>query len=331
MPAKKTKEEQTRSAATQADKTTQAEAAGSAGAATGDGPARRAPPEAPAQKQDVADMEGSPIGGLSTLHFAILGVGNMGLALMRGLLEAGLPADRVRIHDVRADHLETIAKTYGVHPAVSNQACVADTDIVLIAVKPQVFASVAAEIQGHVAHALVLSVAAGIRIERMELALASSRIIRAMPNTPALIGQGATALAPGSAVTSEDLARAKQFFRLVGPVVATVEERLLDAVTGLSGSGPAYVFVIVEALADAGVNVGLPRSTATELAVQTVLGAASMLKETGAHPAQLKDQVASPGGTTIAGLAALEDGGLRGTLIRAVEAATQRSILLGRS
>ncbi|MBK8014567.1 MAG: pyrroline-5-carboxylate reductase [Deltaproteobacteria bacterium] len=271
------------------------------------------------------------IENLASLRFAILGVGNMGLALMRGLLDAGLPAEHMHIYDVRPDHVRMLETKHGVRAAESSQACVAGSDIVLIAVKPQVFASVAAEIQGHVEDALIISIAAGIRIEKIEHALKTSRVIRAMPNTPALIGQGATALAATATATSEDVARAEQIFRLVGPVVATMDERLLDAVTGLSGSGPAYVFVIVEALADAGVNVGLPRSTATEFAVQTILGAASMLKETGAHPAQLKDQVASPGGTTIAGLAALEDGGLRGTLIRAVEAATQRSVLLGRS
>jgi pyrroline-5-carboxylate reductase len=176
---------------------------------------------------------------------------------------------------------------------------------------------------------LVISIAAGVPIAAIERKLgAGARIVRAMPNTPALVGAGACALSPGEHATEEDLELASALFQAVG-TATVVEENLLDAVTGLSGSGPAYVFLVIEALSDAGVKVGLPRYTALKLASQTVLGAAKLLIETGAHPGQLKDQVTSPGGTAIAGLHTLEAGGLRTTLINAVEAATRRAKELG--
>jgi len=176
---------------------------------------------------------------------------------------------------------------------------------------------------------LVISVAAGVPIAAMERKLgAAARIVRSMPNTPALVGQGAAAIAAGTHATAADLETAKSIFDAVG-TTCVVEEYLLDAVTGLSGSGPAYIFLIIEALSDAGVKVGLPRRTAQALAAQTVMGSARLLIETGIHPGQLKDQVTSPGGTAIAGLHTLEAGGLRTTLINAVEAATQRARELG--
>ena len=171
--------------------------------------------------------------------------------------------------------------------------------------------------------------AAGVPIAALERRLgAGARIIRTMPNTPSLVGAGACALSRGEHASEEDLAVASRIFQAVG-ITTVVEENLLDAVTGLSGSGPAYIFLIIEALSDAGVKVGLPRYTALKLAAQTVLGSAQLLIETGAHPGQLKDQVTSPGGTAIAGLHTLEAGGLRTTLINAVEAATRRARELG--
>jgi pyrroline-5-carboxylate reductase len=200
----------------------------------------------------------------------------------------------------------------------------------VLAVKPQVLDGVLKEVGAELAKALVVSIVAGVPISRITDACGQGgRVIRAMPNTPALVQQGMTALAIGDGVQEKDVASVRSIFESVGKVVP-VEERLMDAVTGLSGSGPAYVFLTIEALADGGVKMGVPRAIAEVLAAQTVLGAAQMVLETGQHPARLKDQVASPGGTTIAGLHRLEQGGLRATLIDAVEAATRRSQELGR-
>jgi pyrroline-5-carboxylate reductase len=197
-------------------------------------------------------------------------------------------------------------------------------------VKPQVMDKLLVQIAPVVdTKKLVISVAAGVPIAAIERRFgAGARIVRAMPNTPALVGAGACAVAAGEHATEEDLVTARSLFDAVG-ITTVVEESLLDAVTGLSGSGPAYVFLMIEALSDAGVKVGLPRYTALQLAAQTVLGSAKLLIETKEHPGHLKDQVTSPGGTAIAGLHTLEAGGLRTTLINAVEAATRRARELG--
>jgi pyrroline-5-carboxylate reductase len=197
-------------------------------------------------------------------------------------------------------------------------------------VKPQMLPAVLSELGPILAHALVISIAAGVTIRTIAEQIAGAmRVVRAMPNVPALVREGMTALALGSAVSEDDSRLARRLFEVVGRVVL-VEERLMDAVTGLSGSGPAYIFQAIEALADGGVMMGLPRQTAELLAAQTVLGSARLVLESGVHPAQLKDRVASPGGTTIAGLHQLEEGGFRATLMAAVEAATIRSKELGR-
>ena len=200
------------------------------------------------------------------------------------------------------------------------------SDVLVLAVKPQTMRAVFAELRPAVTpEHLVISVAAGTTIGTIDEGLGGSgRIVRVMPNTPALVGEGASAYAMGPRTTPEDEGLVKRCLESVGRAVR-VPESLLDAVTGLSGSGPAFVYVMIEALSDGGVRVGLPREIATMLAVQTVLGAAKMVRETGLHPGVLKDQVASPGGTTIAGLHELERGRIRGTLIDAVEAATRRS------
>jgi len=197
-------------------------------------------------------------------------------------------------------------------------------------VKPQTFTTVLSELGSTLAQALVISIVAGVMIRTIEEQTGgATRVVRAMPNTPALIREGMTALAPSVGVSNEDVRLVRTMFEAVGQVVL-VEERMMDAVTGLSGSGPAYIFQAIEALADGGVMMGLPRQTADLLAAQTVLGSARLVLESGVHPAQLKDRVTSPGGTTIAGLHQLEQGGFRAALMAAVEAATMRSKELGR-
>ncbi|WP_309891935.1 pyrroline-5-carboxylate reductase [Archangium sp.] len=262
---------------------------------------------------------------------AFLGAGNMAEALIKGLLRAGTARPESLIATARrADRLETLQRTYGVRVTQDNLAAVREADVVVLSVKPQVLDKVLLQVASEVdPRKLVISVAAGVPIAAMQRRLgAGARIIRAMPNTPSLVGAGACALSPGEHASEEDLAIATRIFQSVG-TTTVLDENLLDAVTGLSGSGPAYIFLIIEALSDAGVKVGLPRYTALKLAAQTVLGSAQLLIETNAHPGQLKDQVTSPGGTAIAGLHTLEAGGLRTTLINAVEAATRRAKELG--
>lgn len=261
-----------------------------------------------------------------------VGAGAIGEALIKGLVLTARVVDAARViaADVRADHLTALGKRYGIRTSAHNQDVAAEADALVLCVKPQTMDAVLREIAGRVRReTLVVSVAAGVPIAAIERRLGrEARVVRVMPNTPALVGAGATALAAGASATADDLALARRIFDAVGATVV-LEEAALDAVTGLSGSGPAYVFLIIEALADAGVKVGLARRDAQSLAAQTVLGSAKLLIETGEHPGQLKDQVCSPGGTAIAGIATLEAGGLRTTLINAVEAATRRSRELG--
>lgn len=262
-----------------------------------------------------------------------LGAGNMGEALIRGLLKAGLvPADQVFATDVRLDRLEQLGKLYGIHTLSDNPLLVKRVDVVILAVKPQIIHHVLKEVAPAVTTPgqLFISMAAGVPTAALRADLPKGvRLIRVMPNTPALVLEGATAVARADGLKKGDLETAEEIFGAVGKVVV-LEEELLDAVTGLSGSGPAYVALMIEALADGGVRVGLDRITAMTLAAQTVLGSAKLLIETGAHPGQLKDMVTSPGGTAIAGITALEEGGVRRTFINAVERATLRSQELGR-
>ena len=261
-----------------------------------------------------------------------VGSGNMGEALIRGLLAASLvPADHITATDVRADRAAQLARQFGITTHADNRRLVREADVVILAVKPQIMASVLAEVAPAVtAQHLLVSIAAGVSTTAMRKALGKeARIVRVMPNTPALVLQGVAAIARGQGLGEDDLDTAREIFGAVGRAVV-LDEDAMDAVTGLSGSGPAYVAIVIEALADGGVRVGLDRATAMTLATQTVLGAAQLLAETGLHPGALKDMVSSPGGTTIAGITALEEGGLRSTLIRAVERATQRSRELGR-
>ncbi len=269
---------------------------------------------------------------LNDKKIGFIGSGNMGQALISGLIVSGSAVpENIICSDVKEDTLETIRETYGVHTTKSNQEVVASSDIIVYAVKPQIMASVLRETADSLDMSkLVISIAAGVPMEAIESCLNKDlRLIRVMPNVAASVKEGAAAIAAGAHAREEDIELAMSIFNSVGRSVFLKENYLMDAVTGLSGSGPAYIFLIVDAMADAGVKVGLARQDALLLSIQTVLGAAKMLLETKAHPGQLKDMVTSPGGTAIAGLHTLEKGGLRTTLINAVEAATMRSIELG--
>jgi len=262
-----------------------------------------------------------------------LGAGNMGEALIKGLLKTGIVSpESVFATDVRLDRLKQLDKLYGIHVLPDNPTLVKQVDVVILAVKPQIIAPVLRKVAPAVTpKKLILSLAAGVPTTTLRALLPKGiRLIRTMPNAAALVLEGATAIAKADGLQSGDLETAREIFEAVGKVVV-LEEDLLDAVTALSGSGPAYVALVIEALADGGVKMGLDRETAMTLAAQTVLGSAKLLLETGAHPGQLKDMVTSPGGTAIAGIAALEEGGVRRTLINAVERATLRSRELGRA
>lgn len=263
---------------------------------------------------------------------ACIGVGAMGEALIAGMLRAGmLSADDVFVADADEQRLRHVADKHGVN-AGANAEVSQQAEIIIIAVKPQFVPAVLQQIAPIVKPAaLVISIAAGLPLAVLEQQLpAGSAVIRAMPNTPALVGAGATALAGGAHVSAHQLDVARRLFAAVG-TSTVVSESMLDAVTGLSGSGPAYGYLFIEALADGGVQAGLPRDVAMQLAAQTVLGAAQMVLQTGLHPGVLKDMVTSPAGTTIAGVATLEDNGFRAACLRAVEAAAERSRELGQA
>jgi pyrroline-5-carboxylate reductase len=265
-------------------------------------------------------------------RLGFLGCGNMGEALVKGLVEAHVvPADAITASDARTDRLAELERQYGIRVAKDNVTLVRDADVIVLAVKPQIMAPVLEEVASALSRKhLVISVAAGVSTATIRAeANKDLRLIRVMPNTPALVLEGATAIAKSKGLEPGDLETAEEIFGAVGKVVVLGEE-LMDAVTGLSGSGPAYVAVVIESLADGGVKMGLDRATAMTLATQTVLGAAKLLLATGVHPGALKDMVSSPGGTSITGIAALEEGGIRTTFIKAVERATLRSRELGR-
>jgi pyrroline-5-carboxylate reductase len=269
---------------------------------------------------------------IKSKRIGFLGAGNMGEAMIKGLTQAGLvPAASIGATDARADRLDQMTKQYGVRAFANNPALVAESDVIILAVKPQIMATVLREIAAAVDPTkLIISLAAGVATRTLREHLGKpARLIRVMPNTPALVLEGATAIARAEGLEAGDIEIAQALFGAVGRVVVLDEDHL-DAVTGLSGSGPGYIAIVIEALADGGVKMGLDRATAMTLATQTVLGSARLILETGMHPGQLKDMVASPGGTTIAGIAALEDGGIRRTIISAVERATLRSRELGR-
>lgn len=269
---------------------------------------------------------------ISSINVAFIGTGQMATALAVGFVRSLLRADQISGCDPSEIARQNFASAVGKGCRVTADAAsaVAKANVIILAVKPQIMTEALQTVSATLDRAsLVISVAAGITLQKLAASLPDgARIIRVMPNTPCLIGKGASGLAVGRHATAEDQDLAIQLLETVG-LVETVPEHLLDAVTGLSGSGPAYVFQLIEALSDGGVKMGLPRATALRLASQTVAGAAEMQLSTGHHPAVLKDSVTSPGGTTIAGLHALENGGMRAALINAVEAATLRSRQLG--
>lgn len=264
-------------------------------------------------------------------RIGFVGGGNMAEALVRGLLQSGqTKASDLIASDVIDERLKLLERTFGIRTTTDNREVVSTSDLFILAVKPQIMAEVLDGIAPKVGgDKLAISIAAGVPLGTLEAHLgAKARVIRVMPNNCALIGESASALAPNRMATAADLAVARAIFDAVGKTVV-VEEKLMDAVTGLSGSGPAYVYAVIEALADGGVLMGLPRDVALTLTAQTVLGAAKAVLETREPPAVLKERVTSPGGTTIAGLYAMERAGLRGALMAGVEAATRRSMELG--
>jgi len=266
------------------------------------------------------------------LNLGFIGSGKMASALAAGFIRAKLVSEQ---QVLASDPSEAARSNFGKETrskTTDNNAEVAKfAQVLFLAVKPGQVQEALAEVRKFItAEHLLISIAAGVPLVSLENALpGGSRVIRVMPNTPALVGASASAFALGQAATHEDADLTRQLFGAVG-IALEVKENLLDAVTGLSGSGPAYVYLVIEALSDGGVAAGLPRDIAMKLAAQTVLGGAKMVLETGAHPGALKDMVASPGGTTIEGLCELEKGGLRGTLMNAVRAAAEKSKKIGR-
>lgn len=260
-------------------------------------------------------------------RLAVIGAGMMGEALCRGLLRAGWDAGDLVVADAQPGRVEQVSRELGVEAAHDNAGAAASAGAVLLAVKPQDAATVLGSLGG--VPPAVLSIVAGLRTQTVSEALGGeASIVRAMPNTPARIGRGVTALAPGARAEEATRKLAEEVFGAVGPTVWVAEDDL-DAVTALSGSGPAYVFLVAEAMVEAGVTLGLPRDVATTLAFSTIEGAGGMLVETGEHPAVLRAQVTSPGGTTAAALSVLEGMAVRAAFVEAIRAAQRRSRELG--
>jgi pyrroline-5-carboxylate reductase len=267
---------------------------------------------------------------IMAIEFGMIGGGVMGEALLSRLIEQGLyQRDRVMVSDPMPERRQYLAAQYGIQVTDNNALAAAASQVLFLAIKPQVFGAVAAQLRGQESGALLLSILAGTTLKDLEAGFPNRPVVRVMPNTPAAVGAGISALSGGRLAKPEHLAQARKILGTVGQVVE-VQENMMDAVTGLSGSGPGYVAIVIEALADGGVLSGLPRAIAMELAIETVLGTAMLIREKGMHPGQLKDLVTSPGGTTIAGVAKLESLGLRTALIEAVKAATDRSMELGK-
>ncbi|MEN9869556.1 MAG: pyrroline-5-carboxylate reductase [Cyanobacteriota bacterium] len=264
----------------------------------------------------------------NSICLSIIGGGVMAEAILsRLLVKQVFAANTVLVSEPSTERRDFLAQKYQVRVTADNQAAISNAQILLLAIKPQVFDLVVANITPN-HNSTVISILAGVTINKLEQAFSQQPVIRVMPNTPATVGAGMTAIAPGTYAQIEHIEQAKSIFAAVGEVVE-VPESSMDAVTGLSGSGPAFVALVIEALADGGVASGLPRAIALQLATQTVLGTATLVKDTGIHPGVLKDRVTSPGGTTIAGVAKLESLGFRSALIEAVKTATARSQELG--
>jgi pyrroline-5-carboxylate reductase len=262
---------------------------------------------------------------------AIIGAGVMGETLLSGLIRGGHAAADLMVGEKRPERATELREKYGVR-VVANIEAAAGADTVALVVKPQDMGEVLTEIAPHLrAGQVLISLAAGITTQYIEKHIPDGiAVVRVMPNTPALVDEGMAAISPGTHCDEEHLALAEQMLSVTGRVIR-VPEKQQDAVTAISGSGPAYLFFVVEAMIEAGVHLGLPRSTATELVVQTVVGSAKLLRETGTHPTVLREQVTSPGGTTAAAIRELEDHKVRAAFITAMEAARNRSVALAAS
>lgn len=261
----------------------------------------------------------------------LVGGGQMGEALIRGMINAGvLQSDKVMVVEPDGDRRVYLRKTYSIRVTEDAAELTKACSLIILAVKPQIMGKVLSQYKDLInKEHLIISIAAGVKIRNIELGLGENvKVVRVMPNTPALVGEGASALSPNSKVSADDMDKALQIFSAVGTCVQ-VNESLIDAVTGLSGSGPGYVFAFIEAMIDGGVLAGLPRPVAEKLVLQTVYGSAKLAMESGENPAVLRGRVTSPGGTTITGLHVLEEAGLRGSVMSAIEAATDRSRELG--
>ena len=269
---------------------------------------------------------------LKDKSLGFIGAGNMAEAMIRGIIQnqVVLP-DRILASDISGERREHVSKTFGIQTFEENPFLVDQSNVIFLAVKPQAIPRVLADIGTNMGpEKLLISIVAGVPIQKLSAGLPKGpRIVRTMPNTPVTVMEGAMAIASDSPASPEDLETVETLFRPIGRTVR-VEEKLIDAVTGLSGSGPAYVFMMLEALADGGVKMGLPRDVAETLAAQTLMGSAKLFLETRTNPGELKCMVTSPGGTTIAGIHELEKGGIRASLMNAVESATKRSIELGK-
>ncbi len=298
--------------------------------------ARRSPQSPETEAEDLepeVEEESPPPSSLSGKRIGIIGAGAMGGSLCRGMVKAGAaPPDTIVLYDPHLAHTQALQQELGVKVAKSAVLIAKHCDVVVLCIKPANVVPVLLEIgetllrdEGTKPLPLVISIAAGIRLKTLEANLPEGiPVVRAMPNTPAQVGMGAAAYCSGLSASEEHLSAAHEIFASVG-IAVTVPETMMDAVTALSGSGPAYIYLVIEALVDGGVKVGLPRDVAYKLATQTVLGSAQMVIETGMHPAQLRDMVTTPAGTTISALASLEHSGLRAALIDAVESATLRA------
>jgi len=274
---------------------------------------------------------------MTGFKFGLIGGGVMGEALLSRLIAQKIyqPSD-VIVSEPQAQRREVLQQQYGVEVTGDNSQAAQVTEVLLLAVKPQILDTIISDLAALSlgdstnpdSEVIIISILAGVPLSKLESAFLHRPVIRVMPNTPATVGAGISAIASGKVVKPDHLKLAQQILAAVGEVVE-VPEYLMDAVTGLSGSGPAYVALMVEALSDGGVAAGLPRAIASKLALQTVLGTAELLQQTGMHPAELKDRVTSPGGTTIAGVGTLEQAAFRSALIEAVKAACQRSKELG--
>lgn len=269
--------------------------------------------------------------GMENKKIGFIGTGKMGEALIKGILHAGLvPSGNIYASDMDTAKLQLLEKELKINTCIENCDAVVNSDVLIIAVKPQVVPAVLKEIKGSIKNQLVISIAAGVTIETFEKNLPpGTKVVRVMPNIAATVMEAASAISPGGAASKDDTAVARLIFNAIGRTVI-LQEQHMDAVTGLSGSGPAYIFMIIEALADGGVHEGLDRNTAKLLAAQTVLGSAKMVLDGGSHTGELKDMVTSPGGTTIRGLRVMEEQGVRIAMMNAVIAACERSRELGK-